>query len=286
MVRVITIVCDNSKAWQPTDFSDMFHDMLWKCLEYSGDGCPYTKAWDFSKCLLDSGQKLPSKGDADAFIISGSRHNVRDGSNLSWFEPLCSLIRDLEGQAGKSLIGVCFGSQIVAHALGGEVDKNPCDLGFILLAETLHFTPALRTQLGRCCRTAVKKIGSEEGIAKLLVSHGDSCVKLPPHATLLASSGSCMNEMYTCGGNILCCQGHPEFELDYAISQRIWPAVVEKNRRLSEEKIEIAKASFVGYSQPFDTVIMLIVEFIASCSADASAGHAITDGEREKTSVR
>ena len=64
---------------------------------------PYNpEAWEFSKCLLDSGEQLPLLEDADAFFfISGSRHNVRDGPNLSWFEPLCSLVRDLEdcGQA-------------------------------------------------------------------------------------------------------------------------------------------------------------------------------------------
>ena len=68
--------------------------------------------------LTGFGEQLPLLEDADVFFISGSRHNVRDGPNLSWFEPLCSLVRDLEGQAGKALVGVCFGAQIIAHALG------------------------------------------------------------------------------------------------------------------------------------------------------------------------
>ena len=170
-------------------------------------------------------------------------------------------------RAGKALVGVCFGAQIIAHALGGEVGKNPNDRGFILLAETICFNSALNNKPElRCCRTAVKRIDDEEGLAKILVSHGDSCVKLPPHATLLASSRSCTNEVYTCGGNVLCCQGHPEFDYDYAIVQRIWPAVVEKNKRLGEEEVAAAIASFVGYTQPFDTVVMLIVEFVATCT--------------------
>ena len=265
MVRVITIVCDNSKAWAPVDFGDMMRDMFGKCKECTGCDCPCDpKTWEFRKCLLDSGEQLPSKEDADAFIISGSRHNVRDGPKLSWFEPLCTLIKELEGHKGKALVGICFGSQIVAHALGGEVDKNP--EGFILLAETLRFTQALYTlpEL-KCCNTAVSQINAMEGSGKMIVSHGDSCVRLPPHACLLASSQSCENEMFTSGGNILCCQGHPEFEYEYSIAQRIWPAVVEKNKRLSEEKIAAAKASFEGYSQPFSSVIMLIMEFIENC---------------------
>ena len=266
MVHVMTIVCDNSKAWAPVDFADMFHEMMCKCKDCAGCDCPCDpNAWKFTKCLLDSGEQLPSTEDADAFIISGSRHNVRDGPNLVWFEPLCTLIRELEGHKGKALIGVCFGSQIVAHALGGEVDKNPNDSGFILLAETLRFTQDLHSlpEL-KCCSAAVSEIKAREGGVKLIDSHGDSCIRLPPHASLLASSKSCENEMYTCSGNILCCQGHPEFEYEYSIAQRIWPAVVE-NKRLNEEKIAAAKASFEGYSQPFGTIIMLIMEFIANC---------------------
>jgi GMP synthase-like glutamine amidotransferase len=53
----------------------------------------------------------------------------------------------------------------------------------------------------------------------------------------LASSSSCENEIFCCGtnNNILACQSHPEFDKVFCIDERIWPAVVEKNKRLDEE---------------------------------------------------
>ena len=272
-MRIITFLCDNSSAWCPQDFADMYASMLCSCgsdclCDHSKGACccsKCTKGWEFSKCFLDSGDALPVFEDYDAFIISGSRHNVRDSASLAWFEPLCDFVRRIRDMKGKALIGICFGSQIVAHALGGEVDRNQSG-EFILLAETINFDHKVLAKLpevSQCCQS-LRSIGDagEEGQIKIINSHGDSCIKLPPCATRLASSQSCDNEVYVCGRNILCCQGHPEFELNYAIWDRIWPAVVEKNQRLSEEKILAARASFEGYTQPFNTIALLIAEFI------------------------
>jgi len=83
----------------------------------------------------------------------------------------------------------------------------------------------------------------------LLVSHGDCVHELPPNAELLAKSDSCCHEMFIAGTqrNILACQSHPEFDLQYCIYDRIWPAVVEKNHRLSSIEQEEAKATFEAY---------------------------------------
>lgn len=48
--------------------------------------------------------------------------------------------------------------------------------------------------------------------------------------------------------NILALQSHPEFELKYAIYDRIWLSVVEKNKRLTEEQVVEAKRSFEDFS--------------------------------------
>ena len=102
-------------------------------------------------CKLAHGEPIVSVHEYDAFVITGSRFNVRDGKagSLPWFEPLCMLIRQIAGVAPapplpggvdalsgspaaaaaavtqRRLYGACFGHQIVAHALGGQVDANP-----------------------------------------------------------------------------------------------------------------------------------------------------------------
>ncbi len=48
--------------------------------------------------------------------------------------------------------------------------------------------------------------------------------------------------------NILACQSHPEFNLQYAMLDRIWPVVVEKRQRVIGEDVEIAKQTFAEYT--------------------------------------
>lgn len=133
-----------------------------------------------------------------------------------------------------------FGCQVIAYALGGKVDYNP-NKNFILKAEIINI-----------CKETFSKylIPIEQSTVNLICSHGDCVLILPPNSELLASSTSCMHEIYITGihQNILACQSHPEFDLQYCIYDRIWPAVVEKNRRLTQDEIEDAKVSFLNYN--------------------------------------
>ena len=93
---------------------------------------------------------------------------------------------------------------------------------------------------------------------RLIVSHGDCVSTLPGGAQRIAYSDSCENEAYIAGANanMLAIQSHPEFDLHYCITERIWPAVVEKNKRLTEEQVDVARESFSQYD-PADALVML-----------------------------
>ncbi len=66
--------------------------------------------------------ELPSRPeDHAAYIITGSPAGVYDP--LPWIEPLKAFIRSAQGRA--KLVGICFGHQIMAEALGGRVEKSP-----------------------------------------------------------------------------------------------------------------------------------------------------------------
>jgi len=58
--------------------------------------------------------------DADGWLITGSKHGAYE--DHAWISPLEDLIRAIHA-ADKPLIGVCFGHQIIAQALGGKVEK-------------------------------------------------------------------------------------------------------------------------------------------------------------------
>jgi hypothetical protein len=68
--------------------------------------------------------------------------------------------------------------------------------------------------------------------------------------------------MYVTGiyKNIFCCQSHPEFDYEYAIKDRIWKHVVEKNNRLSEAEILVAMESFEDYTSKDSKILLTMIK--------------------------
>ena len=61
--------------------------------------------------------------DCDALVVSGSPHAVFEPH--PWLPPLEELLRDAVCTRALPTLGVCFGHQLVAQALGGRVGRNP-----------------------------------------------------------------------------------------------------------------------------------------------------------------
>ena len=130
----------------------------------------------------------------DVFIITGSKHGVYEDHD--WLAPLESMIRDIFA-ANKKLIGICFGHQIIAKALGGEVAKS--DRGFGVGVMDYQITD------GR---------GVKNPIA-LYAWHQDQILTPPPNAETIASSDFCKYAGLRYGDCALTFQPHPEFTSDY-----------------------------------------------------------------------
>lgn len=97
--------------------------------------------------------------------------------------------------AGKPLLAVCLGAQLVATALGAHVSR----MGH----KEIGFAPLSLTEAGR-----------DSPLAPLagrpvLHWHGDQ-FDLPQGATLLASSELCPHQAFTLGSNVLALQFHAE----------------------------------------------------------------------------
>jgi len=251
-LRFCILVLDNSTAWTPITFGDMF------ALHFAN---PLGVGVETRVVALAGGEELPSFDSFDVLALTGSRFCIRDRDSLPWFEPLCDLVRCIARArgSGKRAIGVCFGHQLIAHALKGPgcVDKNP-NPGerFVLKAETID----LHVESLQLLRSVISNSGALDELleldasplkVKVIVSHGDSVLTLPDGAILLASSPSCAHEMFVVGEekNIICVQFHPEFDLDYAVKERIWKSVVEKSQRLNESEINAAQESFIDFSR-------------------------------------
>lgn len=251
MGRFLVINCDNSRAWTPRNFADMFRERL------SRDG----DEWEAIVPL--NGDTVPAAVDGYAgIVLTGSRFNVRD--NLEWFEPVCALIRAAAERGAPRVYGGCFGCQLVGHALGGRVDKNP-SLRFVLKAETIRADSAM---LAKVCRQEGEGGYSSRCPAsfRLIQSHGDCVRELPPGAVLIGHSETCAHEIYAAGKelNILACQAHPEFEVQYCITDRILPAVTKANRIDEEERLRAIESFETFVSDDSERMIALISDFLHS----------------------
>lgn len=248
-MRFCVLDLDNSKKWFPKTFGDLFEEGL----KLEGD------TWDHFD--IANGDKPPHDLlDYQGVILTGSRFNTRDRDSLHWFDDICKFIVEAANRGSPKVYGGCFGCQIIAHALGGEVGYNPNGI-FLLRAETIRLNDQINQNKILCDKL------SEKDTLNILVSHGDCVQKLPDSGVLLGSSANCKHEIYLAGPhkNILAFQSHPEFDLKYAIEERIWPAVVEDKKRLSEDEIVESKKTFEKYDGKdsrlaLDTISLFIHE--------------------------
>lgn len=80
---------------------------------------PYMPDAEFTTVSPTLGEALPQPQGHDGYVIMGSKHGVYD--DLPWIEPLKAFIREVAARK-IPLVGICFGHQIMAEALGGKVE--------------------------------------------------------------------------------------------------------------------------------------------------------------------
>lgn len=136
--------------------------------------------------------------ECDAYVTTGSRHSVNDG--YSWIAELEEFVRECQKQE-KKLVGICFGHQLIAKALGGEVKKSEAGPGLGLIENRLLQHESW--------------IKPHQTIFNMIISHEDQVTQIPETATLLASNNHCENFMIQFDDNFLGIQGHPEFNNDF-----------------------------------------------------------------------
>ena len=139
--------------------------------------------------------EFPDTVDAcDAYVITGSPQGVYDAD--PWIADLTQFIRDSYA-AEKKLIGICFGHQVLAHALGGRSEKSDKGQGLGLKQFTVTTQKPWMT--------------GQPGEYALYFAHQDQVMQLPAGAELLGGNGFCPNALFVIGNQVLGVQGHPEF---------------------------------------------------------------------------
>ena len=155
----------------------------------------------------------------------------------------------------------CFGSQLLAVALGGEVGANPSNK-FKFGTENLHILTDWENH------PILSKAEKSDGIPlkeiRLLETHGQCVTKLPTGAKLAASSQTCLNEVWYIGNNILAMQSHPEFSKKL-MKERILPKLSDKGI-LSPVEVSESKVSLAFPLHNDDVMVCdLIRQFLIFC---------------------
>ena len=144
---------------------------------------------------------FPSLDDIDVLLVMGGIMNVYEEQQFPWLKEEKQFIKAAAG-AGKKIIGICLGSQLVAAALGARVYKNKeTEIGFFPVSFT-H--AAMQHQL----------FSHFKNPYNVFQWHGDT-FDLPANAILIASSEICKHQAYLAGDNILGLQFH--FEINETI---------------------------------------------------------------------
>ena len=190
-MKIALILCDHvdEEFLQPYgDYPEMFVNLLRPAIP------------DLQLVVFDATKgEFPQASTAfSGYLISGSRHGVND--DLPWVVSLEAVIKGL-WRAKQKIIGICFGHQLVAKALGGKVITSPKGWGIGM--STNHI---LQTQ---------RWMQPPKSALNLLISHQDQVVELPEQAQVLAENSHCLYYMLQIDNRILTIQGHPEYNSDY-----------------------------------------------------------------------
>ena len=163
--------------------------------------------------------EFPNSLDAaDGWLITGSKHGVYE--DHMFIEPLEQLIQGIFA-SGKPLVGICFGHQIIAQALGGKVEKFNGGWG-----------------VGRHTYTY------GEGEVALHAWHQDQVITPPESAVTIASNPFCQHAALLYGQRAFSIQAHPEFN-----ETEVKVLIDHRGAALPADRLAYAQAS---YQQPID----------------------------------
>jgi GMP synthase-like glutamine amidotransferase len=159
------------------DYPDMFVRLL--------DG----RGFDFRTWHVEAMEFPASVHDADGWLLTGSRHGAYE--DHAFIPPLECFIREAY-DAAVPMVGICFGHQIIAQALGGTVVKHPG--GWSVGTQDYDF---------------------DGESVRLNAWHQDQVVVLPKDAQVAGRNAFCENAALIYGDRAYTVQAHPEFSDDF-----------------------------------------------------------------------
>jgi GMP synthase-like glutamine amidotransferase len=169
----------------------------------------------------ETGQLPVSLDECDGWLCSPSRSSVYDDE--PWIEGVAEMLREAIARE-RPFVGICFGHQLLAQALGGRVERAAAGWSVgVQRYEILEHLEPMQPAVAHCA---------------LIASHEDQVVEVPAAARVIARSEQCPVAGLAVGERIWTLQGHPEFvpELaDHLLAGRV--------ELIGAERVDAARAS-------------------------------------------
>ena len=141
---------------------------------------------------------MPDPAEVDLLVVLGGPMSVNDETEFPWLRKEKRFIRECT-EAGKSVLGVCLGAQLIASAMGARVYRNRCkEIGWF----------------------PVEQVASADGSTfsfpasiEVFHWHGET-FDLPPGAVRIARSEACENQAFQIGRSVVALQFHLETTIE------------------------------------------------------------------------
>jgi len=157
---------------------------------------------DIAFSVFDTAKKqdLPPVDGLSGVIITGSPAMVTD--QVPWMQTLAAWIPQILDRQ-IPMLGICFGHQLLAHAMGGSVAYHPGgrEIGSVSIA----LTPSGKQDI---------LLGALPDVFVAHATHAQTVIKLPPDAQVLAGNSYETRHAFRIGKNAWGVQFHPEFSAD------------------------------------------------------------------------
>ncbi|WP_295894452.1 hypothetical protein [uncultured Vibrio sp.] len=179
----------------------------------------------------------------DAWVVTGSVCSSND--ELPWMLKLESFIQEAEAQRIK-LIGICFGHQLIAKALGGKVAQYHGGWG-VGLHEYHGFSKNNR-------------VVEDKTALWLPAFHQDQVVDKPENAEVILHSPFCQNAALLYGDSAFTCQFHPEFSVEFERAL----LTLYQDGVIPQDVLKKAHQSLLDRQPDNATIVHLLCDFVAN----------------------
>jgi GMP synthase (glutamine-hydrolysing) len=163
------------------------------------------------------GNRVPPTVEGDALIVLGGPMGAHDDDRSPWLPAVRDLMRSAV-EDGVPTLGICLGAQLLAVAMGGEVERGAAGpeigLGEVTVDVPDDLLPA--------------------GTMPVVQWHYDAVTRLPEDSTLLASSQAYPVQAFRVGELAWGVQFHPEVTpemvAEWAVEEGMGPEIGEQVR--------------------------------------------------------